>query len=110
LFFYLRSSYKIPCLLLRTLAVRTSTSRDWPECFSCRSTLTWSKRWSWLKNQGIVNGLGEKYIYRIRCYLRIRDCHIFENVKSLFKQGGRCHVHLQEGQVEGEEGDGVRQP
>ncbi len=32
-FFYLRSSYTIPCFLLRTLAVRTSTSRDWPEFF-----------------------------------------------------------------------------
>ena len=42
--------------MFRTLAVRTSTSRDWPECFSCRSTLTWSKRWSWLKSQGTVNG------------------------------------------------------
>jgi len=26
------------------------------------------------------------------------------------KQGGRSYVHLQEGQVEGEEGDGGRQP
>ena len=42
--------------------------------------------------------------------LRIRNYHIFEIVKSLFKQSWRGHVHLQEGQDEGEEGDGGRQP
>jgi len=91
------------------LAVRTSTSRDWPECFSCRSTLTWSKQWSWLKSQGTVKGSTVIDIFS-SLILRTRDYHILENVTNLFKQSWRRRVHLQEGQVEGEEGDGGQQP